>query len=153
MAKRLDLLTGKFIEETLKKSNSPEAAVGRTVDAFLKTLGAYVRQINSGGIIRGSKWTISGQGSGIADRLAWLPDGKFIAIELKAPGKKKTVSDAQYAFLQSLISRGHKACVADCVEDVKLALSQTQQELVITLDNLKTISHPRRPSPEPMPWE
>jgi hypothetical protein len=151
MSRHLDLLTGKYVETSPKK-RAPEQAVGTAVDAFLHALGGYVRQINSAGTMRNGKWTRSGQGAGISDRLCWLPSGKFIAVELKAPGKKRTVSDAQYAFLHGIISRGHVGCVADSIEDVKRALSQTQFELSETLEKLKTVSS--RPRPKlPELWE
>ena len=147
MARTLDFLTGKFTEEKKPKRKRPEGAVGEAVDNFLRGLGGYVRQINSGGVMRNGRYTTSGQGAGISDRLAWLPNGKCIAVELKAKGKKRTVSDAQYAFLVGLISRGHHACVADSVEDVKLCLSQSGNQMLATLDSLKSRCHPASTDP------
>lgn len=141
MGKRLDLLTGKYIEDKPSKK-SPEASVGRLVDAFLQSLGGYVRSINSGGVKTDSGWRRSGQGSGISDRLCWLPNGKFIAVELKAPGKKRTLSEAQFNFLMKVINLDHVGCVADSVDCVKLALTQSKQERIETL---KTVF---RPSPQ-----
>lgn len=133
--RRLDLLTGKYIEDAPKKK-SPEASVGRAVDAYLHTLGGYVRSINSGGVKTADGWRRSGQGSGISDRLCWLPNGKFIAVELKAPGKKRTVSEAQFNFLMRMVSLDHIGCVADSVDCVKLALTQSKEERIETLKKL-----------------
>jgi hypothetical protein len=144
MGGKLNLLTGKW-EEDKPKRKRPEASVGHAVDAYLRKLHGYVRTINSGGTMRNGKWTTSQQGAGIPDRLCWLPGGKFIAIELKAPGKKRTVSDAQYLFLRNIIYLGHKGCVADCVEDVARALSMSQMELLQALEALR----PKKESPDP----
>ncbi len=133
---KLDFLTGKFIEDKPKKRKSPEAAVGRVVDDYLHTLGGYVRQITSAGTLRNGRYTRGGQGAGISDRLCWLPDGKFIAIELKAAGKKRTVTEAQHSFLSKIIGRGHHGCVADCVGDIERCLSQSASEMQATLDTL-----------------
>lgn len=133
--KKLDLLTGQWIHEAPKKKR-PEAAVGRAVDSFLTSIGGYVRTINSGGVKTTAGWRNSGQGSGISDRLCWLPSGKFIAVELKAPGKKRTVSEEQFNFLMHLLKLGHAACVADSVDCVKLALAQSAFERIETLTSL-----------------
>lgn len=135
MSKRLDLLTGEWKEEFKGKKKAPENQVGKAVDAYLKSIGAYMRQINSGGTKRNGTWTTSGQGSGISDRVGILHGGRFVAVELKAPGKKKTVTECQVLFLRNIINRGGVACVADSVECVKVALSQTKEELLSTLES------------------
>lgn len=140
MSKRLDFLSGKYIEDAPKKK-SPEAAVGRAVDSFLISLGGYVRKINSGGVKTDKGWRTSGQGAGISDRLCWLPNGKFIAVELKAPGKKRTLSEEQFKFLLSIIELDHIGCVADSVDCVKLALTQSKQERI---DTIKKLTRPLR---------
>ena len=149
MSRHLDLLTGKYIESK-PKNKAPEASVGRAVDSFLHALGGYVRTIKSDGTKTPTGWRRSAQGSGISDRLCWLPQGKCIAVELKAPGKKRTVTDTQYAFLVSLIMRGHRGCVADSVDDVRLCLSQSQDEMLATLDKLKTRTRCPQSSKEPL---
>ena len=146
MSRVLDLLTGTWKEDAPKKKRSPEAEVGRQVDAYLERIGGYVRQINSGGTLRNGKWTTSGQGSGISDRLCWLPFGRMIAVELKAPGKKKTASESQIRFLEQLISRGFHACIADSVECVKICLGQTKEEQLATLTALKPVKRVVDPS-------
>lgn len=133
MGRRLDLLTGKWIEDKPKKK-APEAAVGRAVDSYLRALGAYMRQINSGGTMRNGRWTTSGQGAGISDRIGVLPGGRMICVELKAPGKKRTITEAQYLFLANVIKRGGCGVVADCVEDVATALNHTQEDLLRELN-------------------
>lgn len=145
--RRLDLLQGRFVDEVNpEKNKSPEANVKKSIEVYLKRIGGYVRQINSGGTIRNGKWTTGGQGSGISDLLCWLPFGRFIAVEVKAPGKKRTGSDEQHKFLTEVISRGMIGCIADDVADVKLALGQTREELLITLNSIKPVKRVRDPA-------
>jgi hypothetical protein len=136
MGKTLNLLTGKWIEEPKKRSN-PEAKVGHAVDKYIESIGGYVRTIKSDGTKTATGWRKSAQGSGISDRLCWLESGQSLAIELKSPGRKSTLSDAQYRFLSKLLERGHRACVADSVDDVKKALASTIEECRLELDKWK----------------
>lgn len=137
MAERLCFLTGKIVKDK-KKNKSPEAAVGRAVDAYLKAIGAYIRTIKSDGTKTATGWRKSAQGSGISDRIGILSGGRFIAVELKATGKKKTTTDVQAYFLLKIIDNGGVACVADSIDDVKLALTQSKEELRSTLLSLTT---------------
>lgn len=141
MTKRLDLLRGQWVEDkAAKKNKSPEAKVGAEVDKFLEGIGCYIRTIKSDGTkdknIRGG-WRKSAQGSGISDRIGIMRFGRFIAVELKAPGKKRTTTESQYRFLKNIIHRGGVGCVADCVEDVKRAISQSKEEMMATLFSYK----------------
>lgn len=147
---RFDLLLGKMVEDTPKKRKGklPEAQVGDEVDAYLCSIGAYVRTINSSGRkLPNGKWIPSKQGRGISDRLAWLPGGKFLAVELKASGKKNTATEEQLRFLRKIIELGHYGCVAESSKDVRLCLSQTKEEMLAALDNLsaRTQSLPLEP--------
>jgi len=54
---------------------------------------------------------------GIADILGILPDGKFLAIEVKRPGGK--LSEWQTAFLQAIQQYGGIAFMAEDVKDVE----------------------------------
>ena len=140
MANTIDLLLGVWREDPSKKRNkSPEATVGKQVDSFFESIGAYVRTIKSDGTmdkkIRGGKggWRKSAQGSGISDRVGILRFGRFVAVELKAPGKKKSLTLSQFRYLQKIIDRNGVGCVADSVADVKLALKQSKAEMMTTL--------------------
>jgi hypothetical protein len=131
-----NFLTGKFEEEP-KKRKSPEAAIGRAVDKYLSSIGAYMRTIKSDGTKTKDGWRKSAQGTGISDRIGVLPTGRFIAVELKAAGKKHTLTDAQFSFLAKIIHNNGVGVVADSVADVTLALSQTREELSATLNLYK----------------
>jgi len=56
--------------------------------------------------------------SGVPDIL-FCKDGKFCAIEVKATGKKKNVSELQKLHLDMIHASGGKAIVADCLWDVQ----------------------------------
>ena len=136
MGGRLNLLTGKWAEDKPKRK-SPEAAVGRAVDDFLRIKGAYIRTIKSDGTKTRDGWRRSAQGAGISDRIGILPGGRFVAVELKAPGRKSTLSQPQYTFLSEILVRGGLACVADSVNCVALAFSQSSEDMRVTLDRYK----------------
>jgi len=138
MAKRLNFLTGTWIEDAKSaKRKAPEVQVGREVDTYLRSLGGYVRQITSTGTMRNGRWHTSGQGVGISDRLCWLPGGRMIAVELKASGKRRSVTEAQLLFLERIVGLGSIGCVADSVACVERALAQSQAELLEELQELK----------------
>jgi hypothetical protein len=52
---------------------------------------------------------------GVSDLIGCTPDGRFFAIECKAPGKADDTSQAQEDFLQAVRERGGLALVADDV--------------------------------------
>ena len=58
---------------------------------------------------------------GIADIIG-IYQGKFLAIEVKTPKRKKLLSEEQKLFLDTVKSQGGIALVATCVEDVIEAL-------------------------------
>lgn len=138
----LNLLTGKFKKDLKEKKRTlPEAEVGKQVDDYLSLIGVYFRTIKSDGTkMPNGQWHKSQQGAGISDRIGVVPvSGKFLAIELKAKGKKKSLSEAQYKFLLHIISCDGIGCVADSVEDVKKALASSKQELLDELEKWNPI--------------
>ena len=59
--------------------------------------------------------------AGVADILGVLPDGKFLAIECKAPKKKPKKDnplDNQVIFKNNVLKNKGKYILADCVSDV-----------------------------------
>lgn len=60
---------------------------------------------------RGRSYAINGAGKGWSDLTGCLPDGRFLAIEVKLPGKFP--SDAQWDFLQQVNARGGVGFWAD----------------------------------------
>ena len=91
-----------------------------------------------------TRWQTLGQeptGKGIADVLVMkggldinrdmgYMDGhvgpRILAIEVKAPGKKANVSQAQADFLAAIEEHGGTAIVADCLEDVAPYLDRVE---------------------------
>lgn len=56
---------------------------------------------------------------GVADILGVLPDGKFLAIEVKSKGRKSATTLEQKAFLNNINVNGGIGFVADCLQDVQ----------------------------------
>ena len=83
--------------------------------------GAMVRPAKGGskrGFVRFSA-------PGVSDIIGFISDppgdkfhGCFVAIEVKVPGKKDTLTENQAAFLDDVRAAGGIAIVADCIEDV-----------------------------------
>ena len=65
---------------------------------------------------------------GISDILGVTKEGIFVAIEVKSPGKKRTLSAHQRAFLDKIKGAGAIAIVADCWEDVENGLMEGVQQ-------------------------
>ena len=57
--------------------------------------------------------------SGVPDIIACSPSGKFVAIEVKAPGKLSTVSPIQQYNLDSIVNTNGIAFAADNLSTVK----------------------------------
>jgi hypothetical protein len=55
---------------------------------------------------------------GVADILACSPKGRFVAVECKAPGKKKNLSLTQQSFLDNIRDAGGIAIVAESIDDL-----------------------------------
>ena len=87
----------------MKKFN--EAKVQTDIMKYLESVGCYVVKV-----VRANK-------AGVSDILA-CKDGLFIAIEVKATGKKKGVTELQKLHLEMVHASGGIAFVADCVFDV-----------------------------------
>ena len=67
--------------------------------------------------------------SGISDLIACEPlTGKFIAIEVKAPGKLKQVSALQEYFLNSILDNEGIAFAADSLETVISTLNKGKKD-------------------------
>lgn len=92
------------------------------VKAEAEKHGAYLWRNNTGGLYdRTGRFVKYGLCTGSSDLIGVLPDGKFLAIEVKLPGKKPT--EAQIKFLDWIKEKGGVAFVATCAEDVKKELT------------------------------
>jgi hypothetical protein len=69
------------------------------------------------------RWVEFGLVVGSSDLIGWLPDGRFLAIETKVPGKKP--SPQQYKFIDAVNKAGGVAFWADNPDTVKKTLTDT----------------------------
>ena len=92
-------------------AQTPEGRVKDAVKAYLKDLGAWHFLPVSNGMGR----------HGIPDVIACL-NGRFVAIECKAPGKRANTSALQDRELAGITAAGGVAVVVDDVEQLKEVL-------------------------------
>ena len=90
---------------------TPEGKVKKAVKEYLKSIGAWYYMPVSNGMGR----------VGCPDILACY-QGRFIAIETKAPGKRKGVTPNQQREIDDILSANGLALVVDDVEQLKEAL-------------------------------
>lgn len=83
-----------------------EKVIQKEIIDYLKDRGYYVIKV------------IVGNVSGIPDIL-FCKDGKFCAVEVKASGKKRMVTELQKKHINMIRASGGKAIVADCLWDVQ----------------------------------
>ncbi len=137
-----ETVTDEDIETMLKVARDKDAAAGRlkrkpkavntaplekdiqkAIVEYLRLVGAVAIRVNSGAISgehNGKKRFVRFNSEpGCSDIIACLA-GRFVAIEVKRPGKKAT--DAQTSFLDSVRQAGGVAFVADSVEVTQISL-------------------------------
>jgi hypothetical protein len=88
-----------------------EKTITNKIKKYLKEEGHYVMKIAGGRY----------QQPGISDLIAVSPIGRFIAIEVKAPGQEPT--PLQKAFLRQIKKNNGIAIWVTSLEDVKKALT------------------------------
>lgn len=92
------------------------------VKAEAEKHGAYLWRNNSGGMYDAKgRFVRYGLCVGSSDLIGVLPDGRFLAIEVKAKGKNSTKE--QKKFLEWIREKGGVAFVARSAEDVKKNLT------------------------------
>lgn len=95
---------------------TPEGKVKKAIKEYLKSIGAWYYMPVSNGMGR----------VGCPDILVcW--EGRFIAIETKAPGKRKNTTPNQDREIDAINSANGLALVVDDVEQVKTAFSLIEQ--------------------------
>lgn len=103
--------------------STPEGLILAQVLEYLKARGVYAWRNNTGAVRlegrSGSRFVRYGM-KGSADILGVLDDGRFLAIECKAPAGR--VTPEQSCFLGEIRARGGVAIVARCAEDVEREL-------------------------------
>lgn len=92
-----------------------ETEFGKLADQYLSTLGCFVIRVNSGAVKAmnrdGSmRFVRFNSQKGCSDRIVCMPDGRFMALELKV-GKRKPTPE-QVEFLEQVgFRRGYGLCV------------------------------------------
>ena len=125
-------------------SARPEADVLRTVLAALRRhpAVAWVERLNSGVVEVDGRWIRYGW-IGAADLIGQLADGRFLAVEVKAPAGR--VSEAQQAFLNRVNAAGGAAFVTRGGDDVAAALGQLGVQAPQPPAQARTSRHPSAP--------
>lgn len=105
------------------------------VKAEAENHGAYLWRNNTGGTYdKTGRFIRYGLCVGSSDLIGLLPDGKFLAIEVKLPGKKPT--ENQQKFLNWINEKGGISFVATSKEDVKKKLTVHGYSSIV-VDNKK----------------
>lgn len=102
-----------------KKSNKkPEGDFQTALTKYLKLKGFKVTSVEAKGIyIPSIKRHVSSKTKkGTSDILACCPDGRYVAIECKAPGKLRTASEDQIDYLVDIIKRNGFGMVCDSID-------------------------------------
>lgn len=91
-----------------------ESELQSNIRSYLKARGAFVFKVHVGAL-PGSR---TNPAKGCPDLVCVLPGGLFLGVEVKALGKRKTVSDSQRAFHSEIRARGGHVLVADSLSSV-----------------------------------
>lgn len=98
-------------------ATTPEGAVKKVIRKYLDSLGAWVYMPMSNGMGR----------VGCPDFLV-CHQGKFYAIEAKAPGKRSNTTPNQEREIAEIIAAGGRAIVADDVQQVKELFTRNHEQ-------------------------
>ena len=100
-----------------------EAAIMRQIQLAMTKLGHRVFRNSVGVATTDTGYVIRfGLAVGSSDLIGWTSDGKFLAIEVKRPGKKTT--QAQRDFIEAVRKAGGIAMVACSAEEAVAGLSR-----------------------------
>lgn len=100
------------------KNQKPEKLVELQVLEWCRKQGWHVSVVESKAVFSASAGRyLSGQvKAGFPDVVGLTQQGLFVAIELKAPGRRSTLRDQQRAYLNQVICRHGFGLVVDCAE-------------------------------------
>jgi hypothetical protein len=120
--KRIESAVGKYLKKheprVSRKNEAPEREVVKKILQGCEENGWSVSVINSSSVYseREDRYLTSQAPKGYPDVSGCTSLGVFAALEIKAPGKRSTMSDDQLEFLLAKISRGCFAGVFDSVD-------------------------------------
>ena len=98
-----------------------EADVQRACRDWLTLWGAVVVRVNSGALKIEGRFVRFNDQPGCSDTLVCLPDGRFLALELKRPGRDRTSAARkaqQQSFRDRIARTGGLALVAHSLDDL-----------------------------------
>jgi hypothetical protein len=118
---------------------SVEKPIENAILEYLKQIGIFAWKNQSTGMWDPTKklyrksWN-KNHINGVSDILGILPDGRFLAIEVKTPKPNKTYpSKNQREFIERITHSGGMAIVARCVGDVSDALDTYGVKTCVTI--------------------
>ena len=117
-------------------ATQPEAKVQKEILNYLRELGLFVWTNKNQGTYdpKIRRFRKTNQLKGVSDILGLLPDGRFLAIEVKYGSNKPTLE--QFFFLGKVNDKGGLAFTAWSVEDVKENLSSGGYRLMFEQPSL-----------------
>ena len=127
----------------------PEKRVENAILEYLHMKGIFCWKQNSGGIFDPSKKIFRKNKNpfiinGVSDILGVLPNGRFLAIEVKTPNSSRSnktyASDNQKFFIANIKANGGLAFIARSVEDVQVELRNVPRD--VELPPLKLVAGP-----------
>lgn len=108
-----------------RKNQAPEKELERRIMPYLNGLGIFANVVESKAVYSAASGLyLSGQAvSGFPDIVGCNNSGQFVAVELKAPGRRSTIRPAQRSFLMKVISTNGFACCCDSIESFSAVYS------------------------------
>lgn len=109
-----------------RKNQKPEKLVEKDCLAFLRQLGCavYVVESKAHYSAQAGAYVSQSAQSGFSDLVGCLPNGLFLAVELKAKGRRSTLKPNQREFLVQKIQRGGFGVCVDSVAMLESVYNQ-----------------------------
>jgi len=100
------------------KRKKPEKKIQDQIEQYARLKGLVVFTVDSKGVfVPGAKRFVASKTTkGVSDLIMCNNWGQFIAVEVKAKGRRSTVKPEQFDFLESIIERDGIAIVSDSLD-------------------------------------
>jgi len=117
------------------KYRGKEAPVQKQVIDYLKLRRLHPMRINAGMLPDATGRPVRMAPTGTSDVILVMPPrGRFFAVEVKAPGLVKNLTDAQRTFLESVRNSGGIGIVVDDVKTVERVVDALFADPMVTPD-------------------
>lgn len=110
-----------------RRNKRPEKALEKSIVAFLEVHRWVVTPLNAGKMFKG-KYKVELAPTGTSDLICCSPTGRYVAIEVKAPGKLSGATDAQKAFLFRVNENHGLGMVVDSMGPIEALVLRFRQE-------------------------